>query len=113
MPLESGSLLAGGHIAELDGLVVARYGQRLALPAERHGPDRGVCSFARALVLFGMPFEGGSLLVGRQVPELDVAVQRGQGLAIGAEGHGVDMESLSLEGGPYLAGGHVPQLDIL
>ena len=89
MPLKGGPL-GGGHVPDLDGHVMGRRRQRLAIRAERHGLDTG-CRFARLLILFGMPLEGGSLFVGGQVPELDVAVvHRGQGLAIRAECHGLD-----------------------
>src|SRR5262245_14967407 len=83
--------LARRHVPELDCVVMAPRGQRLAVGAVRHGTDP-----------VRMSLDGGLDLPCFDIPELDrlVPAPRGQRLAVRAESHG---EHPVLEGGLDLA----------
>src|SRR5204862_290051 len=134
----SGSdLFRGGHIPELDCLVIATRRYDLAVRAIRQCRTRMSAEGDPFLARFYIPqldrlprrgpprrdgadrrgrhrrvsLEGGPFLAGRHVPQLDrpVLTRRGQRLAVRAERHAVHPLRVSLEGGPFLAGRQVPQ----
>src|SRR4051794_39870516 len=99
---------AGGHVPQLDRVVTAPRGERLAVRAVRDAVNR-----------LGMPPDGGPLLTRLHVPQPDrpVIARRGERLAVRAVRHPNAFreppEGGLFEGGLFFARRHVPKLDRL
>src|SRR5581483_10624158 len=95
---ESQRDLGRGEVTQPDGAVLAGRRQGLAV---RSDSDREAAT--------PMALVGKSLLARRHVPQLDQAIDRarGQRLAVGGEGQGLNRLRVAGEGGQFLARGGV------